>query len=413
MTTRIYYGWWLVGAFFLCGLFGNGIVNYCFTSFIEPIASELGWSYVQISFAVSIRGFEIGLGAPVMGWLIDRWGSRKIVFSGTIMLCLGLLLLSQTKDLAVFYAAFILIGLGTTSFTMPIIAIAIGNWFRKHIGIATGIAISGASISGIFVPIVTYIIALYGWRLAVLGILLCIVIVVLPLTLLLRDKPEQFGLLPDGEMKTQGGEHETITAEKSSDHNMSLKQAIRTSGFWQITLVFICLLFIASALVTHIMPYLSSIGIDRYTSSLVAGGVPLLGATGRISMGWFCDRFDKKRLTALLFLIISLALICFALVETIGTWLIVPFVILFGLGYGGGATMASPLTRIWLSGRSFGTIFGLMMGLTQIANITAPPFAGWIYDTWGTYQGFWFLSAGIAGIAAILTMTIAFPKAKE
>jgi MFS family permease len=413
MIKKVFYGWWLVGILFLFGLFGNGIISYSFTTLIEPLAREFGWSYTQISLAMSIRGFEIGLGAPLIGWLIDRWGSKKVVSSGAAMLCLGLLLLSQSRDLLLFYAAFILIGLGMTCFTMPITVIIVGNWFKKRIGLATGIAISGTSISGIFIPLITHIIELYSWRIAILGILISILIIILPLTFLLRDKPDKYGLLADGQPSINAEKVKDKGSARNTVRSKGIRQALGALVFWQLALMFTCLLFINNALVTHIMPYLSSVGIDRYTASIAAGGIPLISAIGRTSAGWLADRFDKKLLTAVLFAIVSMAMVCCAFIQSNSTWLTAPFFLLFGFGVGGGATMAGLLVRTWQGDTNFGTIFGIMMGIPQLANIISAPLAGWVYDTWGTYQPFWFVTAGIAVMAMMITMTVSFPRATD
>ena len=109
---KIFYGWWIVAAAFVTGLYMAGVVFYGFTTIFEPIADELGWSYTQVSLASSIRGLEAGLLAPLVGLLVDRWGPRRLVFSGVIFTALGLLLLGQIQNLGMFYASFLLLALG-------------------------------------------------------------------------------------------------------------------------------------------------------------------------------------------------------------------------------------------------------------------------------------------------------------
>ncbi|MFC2051296.1 MFS transporter [Chloroflexota bacterium] len=89
---KVYYGWYIVGACAFILLYTHGVVSYGFTAIFEPIAEEIGWSYARISLAASLRGLEVGLFAPLMGFLVDRWGSRRLVFGGSILICLGLLL---------------------------------------------------------------------------------------------------------------------------------------------------------------------------------------------------------------------------------------------------------------------------------------------------------------------------------
>jgi len=358
---------------------------------------------------MSIRGLENGIASPLSGWFIDRWGSRKIVFFGSIISCLGLLLLMQTQSLGVFYAAFVLIGIGASSCNLTVVMPTVANWFRKHLGLATGIAISGIGAAGLFLPVITHIIEVSGWRSAVLTIMLCIVAIVLPVSFILRHKPEHYGLLPDGQTAMERTEQDVIVSRKLQESDHGLKQAMRSRVFWQLAVAMICLLLVVSAVVTHVMPYLASIGMDRYTSSFVASAVPVVSVVGRIGLGWFSDRYDRKLVAVGSFAIVSLSMICFGFAATGGLWLVVPFCLLFGVGYGGAFALGGSLTSTLFGRSSFGVIYGLIMGIAIIGNMMGAPLAGWTYDTWGTYQWFWLVMAGVAIIGAIIILTISPP----
>ena len=112
MFKKIFYGWWIVLACFLISFYVGGAIFFGFTAFFEPIREEFGWSYTQISLATSLRGLEMGIFAPLIGFLVDRFGARKLVFYGTIAVGLRLILLSLTQSLAMFYASFLLIAFG-------------------------------------------------------------------------------------------------------------------------------------------------------------------------------------------------------------------------------------------------------------------------------------------------------------
>ena len=412
-TKPVFFGWWIVVACFFIGTFGTSMVNYNFTSFIQPIAAEFGWSYAQISLAMSLRGMEVSFASPLSGWFVDRWGARKVVFFGSIVSCLGLLLLMQTHSLAVFYAAFVLIGIGASSCAINVIMPTVANWFRKRIGLATGIAISGFGAAGLFLPLITHIIEVYGWRTAVLFIILCIIAIVLPLSFLLRHKPEHYGLFPDGQKTEERTQSNVVAGTKNQETGLSLKQAMRTRIFWQLTAAVICQLLVINAVITHVMPSLASVGLDRYTSSYVASSIPLVSIVGRIAFGWFSDRLNRKLVTAGTLLMISLSMVCFWLAATAGLWLIVPFCLLFGIGYGGSLTLGGSLTSELFGRRSFGVIYGLIMGFGVIGTATGAPLAGWTYDTWGTYQWFWFAMVGVSLIGAIIILTIAPESARK
>ncbi len=152
--SRVFYGWWIVGASFLIAVYVGGVIFYGFTAFIEPIADEMGWSYTQISLAASLRGLETGFFAPIIGILADRWGSRRLIFCGALISAAGLMLLSTSNSLSTFYLSFVFIALGMSASTATVLMTAVANWFRKRIGLASGIAICGFGVGGLLVPLI-------------------------------------------------------------------------------------------------------------------------------------------------------------------------------------------------------------------------------------------------------------------
>lgn len=196
---KIFYGWWVVSACFLISLFIGGFVVLGFTAFFEPIANEFSWSYAQISLAASLRGAEVGLVAPLMGLLIDRWGPRRLMLRGTILLGLALIFLSRITSLGMFYGAFVLLAIAGSACSPTVTMTAVAKWFRKKVGMATGIMASGFALGGLLVPVVVKLIDVFDWRTAIFVLGLSIWVIGPPLSLLLRHKPEQYGYVTDGE----------------------------------------------------------------------------------------------------------------------------------------------------------------------------------------------------------------------
>jgi len=406
---RVFYGWWVVGSCFLVALYVGGVIFYGFTAILEPIANEFGWSYAQISLAASLRGLEIGLLSPLLGILVDRWGPRKLIFSGAIIIGLGLMLLSRTTSLGMFYGAFILVGIGLSTCSGTVLVTAVANWFQRKMSIATGIMMCGFGFSGLLVPVVVRLIDIFDWRTAMVILGLGMLVVVLPLSLLVRHKPEQYGYLPDGEVSSSEIPDEGLTSAQAAEEDFGAKQALKSSTFWHIALALMCLAIIVSAVITHVMPYLSSIGIARATSSLMAGAIPLFSISGRLGFGWLGDKLDKRRVTAVGFAAMSLGLLFFGYASTVGAWLLLPFLILFGIGYGGSITMRATLLREYFGRSKFGTILGFAMGVMMLGGIIGAPLAGWVFDNWGSYQGIWLVLAGMAVIGLVLITTISRP----
>jgi len=276
---QIFYGWWIVAACFIIAMYMSGAVFYGFTAIFEPIAEEFGWSYTSISVAASIRGLEAGLLAPVAGIIIDRWGPRKLIFGGVICIGLGLLLLSQVHSIGMFYLAFILMSLGISSCGISVTVTTVANWFRRRVGLATGITICGYGAAGLMVPLMVGLVDAFDWRATIAIMGAGMLVIGLPLSMLLRHKPEQYGYLPDGE--ESGGVVFDGSSIKLPAREISItaRQAMKTRVFWIILLAVMPQFIVMPAVITHVMPYLSSIGITRTTSGLVATASKIIQKT--------------------------------------------------------------------------------------------------------------------------------------
>ena len=402
----LFYGWWVVTAGFLISLLTGGAVFFGFTAVLEPLANEFGWSYAQISLAASLRGLEMGLLAPLVGLVVNRWGPRRLIFGGAICIGLGLMLLSRVTSLSMFYGVFFLIAVGMSGLSGTVLLTAVVNWFRKKVAMATGIVVSGFAVGGVLVPIVTILIDKYEWRTAMIILGLCVGVAILLLSLLVRHKPEQYGYLPDGEVSNSVVLDESLTSAQSTNKNIPARETGTIRVFWHIALASMCHMLMMSAVVTHVMPYLTSIGLSRSTASLAAGAVPLASVGGRLGFGWLGDRRDKRRVTATGFALMALGLLFFDCIGTGGMWLFLPFLVLFSTGWGGSVTMRAALLREYFGRSRFGKIYGFVIGVAMLGNISGAPLAGWVFDKWGTYQGVWFAFAGLAVVALVIVLTI-------
>jgi len=403
--SRVFYGWWIVGASFFVSLYTGGVIFYGFTAIFEPIANEFGWSYTQISLAASLRGLEIGLLAPLVGLLVDRWGPRRLIFGGAVVIASGLMLLSYTTSLTMFYGAFALVAIGVSTCSSTVLMTAVANWFRRKVGIATGIMACGYGFGGFLVPVIVRLIDMYEWRMAMAIFAVGALVIDVPLSLLFRHKPEQYGYQPDGEVNGTMMLHKSSAPRQTVEVDIGVKQAVKSGTFWHIALALMCQFMVLNGVVTHVMPYLSSIGIARAKSSLVASAIPVVSISGRLSFGWLADRFDKRRVAAVGFAIMSLGLLFFGYVGTGEIWVLVLFITLFGIGYGSFSTIRSALLREYFGRTKFGTIHGFVIGIMMLGNIIGAPLPGWVFDNWGSYQGIWFVFAGLTVAALVMVAT--------
>ena len=403
--TKIFYGWWIVAASLVIALYAGGVTFYGFTAIFEPIANEFGWSYTKISLAASLRGLEMSLLAPITGRLVDRWGPRRLIFSGVFITGLGLLLLSRTDSLSMFYIAAVLTAIGMSTSGTTVTMAAVAHWFRRRVGLATGIMVCGYGASGLLVPVMVKLIDTYDWRTAMVILAIGVFVIGLPLSLLVRHKPEQYGYLPDGELPSTVIPEADVAAVQAPKADAGVKQALKSRAFWHLALALMPQFIAVGAVVTHVMPYLSSIGITRSMSSLIATAIPLLSISGRLGFGWLGDRLDKRRLSASALAMLTLGLLCFEYVPAVGTWLLVPFLIFLGMGYGGNIPILAVLVREYFGQNKFGTIIGFLWGVLMLGNMVGPPISGWVFDNWGSYQGTWLAFAGLTAIGIIIMLS--------
>lgn len=386
-----------MACFFITALISGSVVLN-FTAFFEPINREFGWSFAAISVAASLRGLEQGLFAPVVGFLVDRLGSRKILFSGAFIIGLGSILLSQTHSLTSFYVSTLVVSMGFSACTWPVIVPALATWFKKDMGKALAVVSSGVGVGGFLVPVTVMLINQYQWRTTFVILGLGMWVLGIPLVGIIRPHPEKYGQHPDG-----NAPHPHAPARLEVERNISLKDAVKIKSFWYLSMAESIRLMAMTALITHIIPYLSSMGVSRSKAALVATLTPILSIAGRLAFGWLGDIYRKDHVLALAYAFSGISLLAFSCVQI--TWMIIPFLIFFPLSWGA-APLRDAAMREYFGRTSLGSILGIMGGIGTFARISGPFLAGWTYDTFGDYRGVWLFFAACFAISVILMLRI-------
>ena len=384
----LFYGWWIVAATFAISFYVGGAVFYGLTPFFEPIAREFGWSYAEISLSASIRGMEIGILAPFVGFAADRFGSRRVLLFGVFVVGLGLCLMGTTQTLTMFYTASVLLSLGAGGCASLVLLTVVAKWFSRDAGKALGLSTCGFGASGLMVPLIVWLIDAFGWRAALVTLGIGMWIIGIPLCLAIRNTPADMGLLPDGGTAPPGrAEGCGLPGAPAPAAEPRFGQSIRSRDFWILVAAETFRATAISSIITHIMPYLTSIGHERTRAGFIAALVPVLSISGRFAFGWLGDAFDKKRVVLLGYALTSLGLICFSQVHA--GWFIVAFLVFFPAGYGGTLTARAALVREYFGSASFGRLVGIMMGTSAIGSVAGPWVAGFTFDRLGSYQVIW------------------------
>ncbi|MFC1963642.1 MFS transporter [Chloroflexota bacterium] len=406
---RIFYGWWVVLSCSLLTFYTGGAFIYGFTAFFDPIRIHLGCGYAAVSLAVSLRSIETGIGAPIMGFLVDRFGPRKLLFSGVLVAGGGFILLSRVNSLGMFYAAFVMAAAGLSACGLSVVIPAVANWFHRKMGKATGLMTAGAGISGLMVPLVVWLIHTFSWQSALVILGLGMWLVGIPLSMVVRNKPEQYGYLPDNEPAptypaSAMGQETTVEVE------FTARQALRTRSFWLLSLATGLQFMVISSVITHVMPYFSSLGISKSTAALVTMFIPLSSIVGRIGFGWVGDILDKRHAIAIASALQALGMLFFAYANT--TYLIILFIICFGPGYGAPLPLRPALQRDYFGRKAFGAIQGLMLVFSVMGSVIGPTLTGLIYDIRGSYYLPWIAYAIISACAIPIVLAIRPPSSQ-
>ena len=400
----MHYGWIVVTACVLLSTYYSGAVLLGFTAVFEPLIHEFGWSYAQVSFVMSLRGMESGLLVPVAGILMNRWGPRVIIFSGTILVGIGLIGLSQVNSLLAFYAWFIVMGCGLSTATSALLMAAVTGWFKKNLGLATGITCCGVPIGGLLIPFVTRLIDTLGWREAIYYMGIGMWLIPLPLSLLIKSSPGSSMRLPKGKgiPASDAGNSDAGKSLQRPTKDMDEKEVLKSPLFWMICFCFICQYLPIGAVVVHIMPFFSSIGIDRATGSLLASLLPIITVIGRIGFGWMADRMGNKAMTTIAMIFMATGSLLPAFMSDGTMWIIVLFILIFGIGWGGAVPMLNGILCDFFGTRNIAAIIGFAGTAAMIGLMVGPLLAGWVYDQFGSYRQAWFLFAFISGSSAII-----------
>lgn len=415
---RLFYGWWVVAGAFIVDLFVGGTFSLGFTAFFKPLVDEFGWSYFAVSLAASIRGIEAGIVAPAAGFMADRWGPRRMVLVGVAIMGAGLILLSQTRSLAMFYTSFVVMSIGSGASSGIVMMAAVANWFEKKIGLAMGLMVAGFGVAGLMVPVSTWLIGAYGWRQALVILGIGTWVIGLPAAFLLRHKPEQYGYLPDGKQPDalpdpKGEGQRPMSAAKATPPPFEAGpgDALRSSGFWLISISMGIRLLMVNAVMVHVMPYLIGIGFSQASAAVVAALSPVFSIAGRLGMGWLGDIVDKRRVIAISYALMAVGLFLFVYARI--PWALVVFMVAFGVGNGGTVPMRAAIQREYFGRSAFGAIQGLMVAVMNFGGIAGAAVAGWLHDNTGGYELAWTSYAIVGGLSIPMILMARRPTKRQ
>ena len=343
----------------------------------------------------------MGVFAPLIGFLADRYGARRLILAGVLAVGLGLVLFSKTQSLLMFYGTVLLLGFGAGGCTTVVTTTVVANWFKKNLGKALGVMSTGFGASGLMIPVIVWLIDTFQWRATVLLLGLGFLILGIPLVFVIRDKPEDYGVLPDGEPALPGSPPKTGSSEKGP---IQFWEALGHRSFLYLNLAEGIRMMLVSGVVTHCMPYLNNLGMSRAAAGLVVAGIPLSSIIGRLGYGWLADHFPKRYVMALAFGVMGIGMAAFSYADVPA--MILLFLLFFPPSFGGSMVLRGAILREYFGRDYLGKMLGIVMGSAAIGGIVGPTLGGWVFDSMGTYQILWLAFAGAISLAVLLVLRV-------
>lgn len=378
----MFYGWYIVAAGAASNFLLLGVLIFSFGVFIKPMRDELGWSVTAISAGVSLGSFQSGGLSPFTGQMADRLGPRRTGLAGVAIATGGLILLSQVHHLWTYYLAFVVISFGQSLGAYTPFTLALIQWFRRQRGKAMGFLNTGNALGYFAVPIVTALVVSFGWRHALLIAAAAMFALGLPLALVLRDRPERYGLTPDGDAPLSQNETQ---ASATSPTGMSLAEALRTPAFY-LTAVPVGLggaTFTAWAI--FLVPHLQDGGFSKASIAWIVGIYGVLQATLRVAAGWMGDVVGRKRMFAIGCLLWGIGLVLFANLNADRWWMLPLLYLTASVGHASWSVMGQTIVADYFGTRRFATLRGMSQMVQLPLGVVTPIIMGSLSDMQGDY----------------------------
>ncbi|HXV78914.1 MAG TPA: MFS transporter, partial [Candidatus Binatia bacterium] len=319
-----------------------------------------------------------------------RFSSRKLIFWSAVISAVGFIGLGSTSGIVGFFLFFVIVSLGASgvshAVTWPVI---ISRWFRRKRGLAIGLAVTGPIFGSPIVILNAQIVDAYGWRALLVGYGILVLVGVTLISMLVRDRPEPYGLLPDGEPPQESASAERLTGPttRPPEIGLTLHAVLRTKEFWLFSSYLAGTFTVNSAFQVHMIPYFQQdVGFTAALAALVMSLVFIISGIGRIGGGYLLDKMDYRLVLAVVAAMMGLSLLYLQMADVDAVSATLPFALLFGISFGCLVPMRAAVGSIMFGTRAIGGILGLLQGGSVAAGVIGPLVMGIIFDLYGSYS---------------------------
>jgi len=403
---KTFYGWRIVFAGGALQFLQSMLLNQAFGIYLAVLVEDRGWSKTAVSGAAALKSTETAILGPVLGWMVDRFGAQGMIRAGIILFGAGFMLLSQIDTLAGFYAAFVVIALGSSMFSNFLVSVAIIQWFEKRRARALSALQFGGAVGGIFVFLVALAIQTFGWRVTAFSSGVIAILLGWPLARVIRSRPEDHGLTVDGlPPASKSSTHAEVPAQRM----FTAREALRTSAFWLISLGHAFSLLVVAAVNVHAITHIKEgLGYSLAQATLVFTLVTAGQFLG-VMLGWVIgEKFEKRKVAAACMLMHAAGLLM--LTYATGLVILIISALVHGTAWGLRGPFMQAIRADYFGRRSIGMIMGLSALITVFGNICGPILAAVFADWNGNYRAGFTVLAGLAGVGSLFFLMAKPPK---
>ncbi len=407
LAPNVYEGWIVVGSSAFTVLLIAASFFYGFGTIFNEVIDEFGWSVAATSLAFSLRSEVGGLAAPVVGGLVDRFGAQVIIMAGIVVSTSGVLAMSFIQEIWHFYAAMILIALGTSAAGGHVGLVAIATWFEARRAQAMSVMTVGGGLGGLLVVLIAWLVEQTGWRDA-LRILAFVMITVGSLVAVnIRSRPERHHQPMDGALHLDALGAEVPPVPR---WGIPWRRVLRTPSFALMALGMVTLSFGTTAVVVHQIPYLErEVGLSKAVAGSSVAVFTLTSIIGRLGIGFLADRYQKRYMLAAATALVVLGFPFLLLADSYAMALV--GIVLIAPGFGGSIPVRPSLMADYYGTRYFGTINGIGALVMTTGGAIGPWVVGWLVDRTGSYDLGWVVAAGVTASAIPLFLLARPPLA--
>ncbi len=404
LFPNVYEGWLVVGSSGVVILTISASFFYGFGVFFTDIRDEFGWTVAATALAFSLRSEIGGLGAPLVGIGIDRFGARSMVMFSVTMTCIGVLILSFIQNLWQFYAAMIVVAIGASGAGGQIAQAAVATWFERRRSFAMSMTTVGGALGGFLVVVIAEIVEEFGWRVALRCMVVAMVTVGVAFGTQVRSRPADHPQPIDGR-EHRDAEGRVVAA--STRWGIPVMRALRTRAFIFSCLAGIALSFATTAFLVHQVPFLEQLGVSKAYASWSVVLLTTASLLGRVGLGMLGDRVRKTTLLAICGILVTAGILVLSQARTLEHAVIAT--LLLAPGFGGTMPIRPAMMADYFGTKYFGTLNGLGAVIGTTGGSIGPWVVGRIVDVTGTYQLGWYVAAAAALVSVPLVMLATAP----